>query len=130
MREFVEDFSTLIVRERSWSWSVIGILYMGLTLIIRNWFMRPVIREARKIKKSWYSDFKDLYLKSALSGWAAYLISLGIVLMLWVQPEIFPLTIPQFLAAVAALFFYILSILMHLQALGVAAAKTLKSIES
>jgi len=130
MEEWIQKFSDLIAGDRTWSWCVIGILYIILTLIIRNWFLHPFVKRARELKHRWYQDLKDLYLKRATAGWIFYIISLVTILVLWSRPQIFPLTVGRTIAIVVALCSYILSIVFHLQALSVATVVTLRRVES
>lgn len=129
MSEFIQNFSIMITEDRSWSWSVVGILYLGLTLIIRNWFLRPLVKLAKDLKRSHYTEIKGAYLKQALSGWMLYLASLALVLVVWIQPKLLPLRAEHVLMLFAAFLCFILSMMLHLQAMAAAGLTTLKRVE-
>lgn len=129
MAEWINDFSDMVVSDRGWSWSFVGILYLLLTMIIRNWFLRPILHNAKELKRHWYHEMKDAYLKRALPGWLCYLSALVIVLFIWSRPQLFPLTLEHAFALLLSVILYFFSILFHVQALGVAAVVTLKRIE-
>ena len=129
MNEWIQEFSKIIVTQREWTWSVIGILYMSLTLIIRNWVLRSLIRDAKDLKRSHYSDFKENYLKLAFNGWIFYFASVVIVLFVWTQKDLWPLKTIHASLLVAAGVSYLLSITSHVHAIGFAAIATLKKSE-
>ena len=130
MEAWIKQISDMIIQDRTWSWSVIGFLYLLLTLIVRNWFLSPFIKRAKELKHRWYQDIKDLYLKSALTGWIFYLISFVIVILIWIRPQFLPLSLFHRAALAVAVLSYFLSIILHLQALGVASVVILRRIES
>jgi len=128
--ERIDHISEMILIDRTWSWSIIGIFYLGLTLIVRNWFLSAIVKRAKELKGRWYQDIKDLYLKRALTGWIFYLMSFAIILLLWVRPDFLPLTPVDWFSLVLAMVFYFISVLLHMQALGVAAVVTMRRLES
>jgi hypothetical protein len=128
--EKIDYIAEMILIDRTWSWSIIGMLYLGLTLIIRNWFMSSIIKRAKELKGRWFQDIKDLYLKRALAGWILYLISFAIILLLWIRPDFLPLTPVDWFSLVLAMITYFISVLLHVQALGVAAVVTMRRLES
>lgn len=129
MKELIQQFSDMVVIDRGWSWSVIGILYLGLTLILRNWFLSPVIDRVKLLKRAHAQIVKDAYLKQAAYGWIFYLIAFLIVIALWREKNLLPITLKQLAAAVTALFCYIFSIVLHLQAVGAAGIVALRHLE-
>ena len=102
---------------------------MGITLIIRAWFLRPITRLVKDLKRNHHSEIKEEYLKRALSGWLFYLASLLLVLFVWSRPNLLPLSVGLALELLLAVICYVLSILLHLQALGAAAVLTMKRVE-
>ncbi|MFZ5803019.1 MAG: hypothetical protein ACOY3K_07935 [Candidatus Omnitrophota bacterium] len=130
MNEWVQSFSDLITTQRAWSWSFIGILYVVLTQIIRGWLLRPIWSRAREIKRNWFREFQDLYLKRSVAGWFFYLASFALVMLFWVQKQLLPLDGFDLLALLTAVVLYVISLLSHVQAMGVAAVVILKKAET
>lgn len=130
MDEMIQKFSNLMINDRDWSWSVIGILYLILTLIIRNAFMRPLNVHLKELKRRWGKEIKDAYSKHSIVGWFFYFVSFGGVLFAWSRPDILPLTFKMTAGLVLIFVAYLLSILFHVQALGLACAEILRRMES
>ncbi len=129
MTEWFQNFRDLVLTERYWSWSVIGIVYICVTMVIRGWVIRPVIAPAKELKHRLYHDMKDYYLKKAAPGWFFYFASLIIVILVWIRPDFNPGHFLYKMAFLSAFACYGLSLLMHLQALAMAAVAALRRLE-
>ncbi len=130
MMDYIQAISDIVVWDRAWSWSVMGICYVGLSLIIRNFFLRPIVARAKNLKRAWYNDIKDNYNNRSIAGWIFYIFSLLLLIYIWTRPRLFPLDLNQILALAGAVFCYLFSILLHVQAFGTSSIITLKKIES
>jgi hypothetical protein len=124
----LKTYWDVVLAERSWSWSLIGILYLGITLFLRSLLLSPIVRKAKDLNRAPYHEFRSAYLKRAAVGWVFFLASFLIVIGLWSSGSYFPLTVKEALAILGAMLSYILSILFHLQALGIAAVIALKQM--
>ena len=126
MLETIRSYFDVILVERSWSWTLIGILYLLFGLMVRGWFINPVLSHAKLLEKQVYQKIKLLYLKRSILGWIFFLVSLIIFVLLWNREPLFPLTVMKAFTILGAVACFILSILFHLQALAVATIHILK----
>ena len=128
MDESLKATLEAILKERSWSWTVIGIAYLITGLTVRGWFLRPLIRRSKELHRKVYRHLKGAYLQRSVWGWIFFMLSFVIVVMLWNVAATFPITLEEAEAALAALVSFILSIIFHLEAFGMAAVATLKQV--
>ena len=125
MKESIQSYLQLIVTERNWSWTLIGILYIVLALAIRGWFVGPLFRAAKSSNRHLYGEIKTAYLRNSLWGWIFFLIPLIVFIVTWYRKELFPITIQDAAITLAATASFVLSIMLHMKAFGVAAIQTL-----
>lgn len=123
----MENYFELMKMERYWSWSVIVIGYMIVTLLIRQLFFRGVVRNTKKIDPQLYSGVKKIYLHSSLGGWLIYLLSILCVVTVWVGTKTGKLEgIPFLLYWTVTPSLFFLSIILHFNALTRAMLTTLQ----
>ncbi len=115
-----------ILNERTWSWTVIGIAYLLIALIIRGWFLAPLARKTRELDRKQNHELKAAYLKRSFLGWIFFLIPFFVLIKLWNSVFTFPITVQDALTVLGGVVSFIISIILHLQAFGVAAIETLK----
>lgn len=118
-------YADLIVSERTWSWAVVGIVYLVGTLFIRSAIFRGLVRETKQTDPHLYSETKRLYLKNCITGWVVFSVSFFLIIGVWIGwknslVEKGPLAL--FCLLLPLLFF--LSIILHL----IAYAEALLSI--
>ena len=116
-----------ILNERGWSWTLIGIAYLVIGLVIRGWFLAPLTRKSRELDRKQNHELKAAYLKRSFFGWVFFLIPFFILIKLWNSVVTFPVTVEDALTAFGGVVSFIISIVLHLQAFGVAAIDTIKS---
>ncbi len=126
--DLIKDYFDLILRERNWSWSLIGIVYMIAALIVRSLFLSPMVRKAKELNRTPYEELKKAYLKRAPLGWVFFLFSFLLMIGVWNRATSFPLNIKEALAILGIFVTYAFSIVYHLQALGVGAIIALKRV--
>jgi len=124
----IQTYWEIIIAERNWSWSLLGIAYLIVTMILRRMAMGPLIRRLKDLNRSQFEEIKAIYLKKSIFGWIIYLVSFIVVIGMWSREALFPLTVNEAGAVLGALVGFILSILFHVQALGTAAIVTLKDV--
>ena len=109
--------SEVLLVERQWSWAVIGIVYLVLTVVIRQLFFRPLVREAKEVDPAIYPVVRGLYLKKSLTGWILYAGSFFLALAAWMN---FDLILKEKTLSVLFCFLlpllYLLSVIFHIQA--------------
>ena len=128
MKEFLKPYLDAVLQGRDWSWTLVGLIYLIAGLIIRSWFLKPVVRRAKELDKKVYRQVKGEYLSRSVWGWLFFLITFMILVGLWNSSSGFPITEKQALLALAALASFILSIIFHLGAFAAAAIVTLKKV--
>lgn len=129
MNETLKTYWDVIWIERDWSWTVIGIAYTILWLIVRGLFLGELIRKAKELEKRFYREIRGEYLKRSILGWLLFLVPLVILILFWQQGRVFLPSTPEdtLLILIAALSF-ILSILLHVRAFGLAAIVAMKQV--
>ena len=117
----LNHYCRLILTERSWSWTVVGIAYILTGLLIRGFFIGPVERLAKKASRPMYDEIKSAYLIRAVWGWIFFLIPLVIFCGLWYRGAILPLSVQDAPVILIGIIGFTLSILFHLRAFAAAA---------
>ena len=128
MAEALKPYFDLILDQRDWSWAVIGLFYLLAALVIRSWFLNPLVRRAKDLDRKVYRELTKIYLKQSVWGWLSFLSSFLIVVVLWSTATAFPITLKQALLVLAALCGFVLSIILHGIAFGTAALLVLKRV--
>ena len=124
--EILKSYWDIVITERSWSWSIVGILYLVSGYVIRGWFMRSLAVAAKSLELKQYQKFKQAYLRRSLVGWVLFLIPLAILAVFWMQTDLLPISGKEAIALLAALSLFILSIMFHLGAFARAGLDTLR----
>jgi len=125
MSEFINSYLKIIWEERFWSWSVIGILYLIAGWTVRGWFLNSLHRSARSLKSKYYHDVKQAYLRRSLTGWFFFFLPLIIFTYIWNQTAGHQLTALYTVALGVGILSFIVSILAHLRAFGLATLSVL-----
>lgn len=120
----VQPYLDLILRERSWSWAVVCMLYILAAFFVRGWFVGPVSAQMKGLDGKIKHKVKKAYLKRAMLGWLLFFLPLVSILYYW-QKAFAPIAIRESWLIGFSILSFILSILLHLQALGTAALVTL-----
>ena len=126
--EFLNPYSTIILNERSWSWTLIGIAYLIAAFIIRGWFLKPLVARAKECDRASWQAIKRIYLKHSIWGWVFFLIPLVIFVILWYRGLASGSIENAILLLGLAGACFFLSILIHLQVFGSAVISVLKQI--
>ncbi len=125
---FIQPYIDAVMRERSWSWAVVCLLYILAALFVRGWFMGPLFTQLKMVEKKEAHKLKSFYLKYSLLGWIFFFLPLLVIVFYW-QKDTIPFEIQDSLLVGAGAVSLVLSILLHLQAFGTAALMTLESTE-
>ena len=110
----VESYYDLMFRERIWSWSCIGIVYLIVTLVIRQFLFSKVLQETKNLDPNLFNGVKRLYLKNSVGGWIVYSLSFFLVVAIWIAwkgEAVAPRTLIFFSMLLPILYF--LSIILH-----------------
>ena len=78
-----DELIQTILRERQWSWSVIGLLSVFLTLLLRAVFLGGILRSMKIRNRSWYRRTLSHYQKRSIIGWIFFGLLNLIVILLW-----------------------------------------------
>jgi len=128
MPELAKNYLDMLLTERSWSWTVIGIVYLLLAMIIRSWFLAPIAIHVKTLKGAISRELKGHYMKRAFWGWIFFIFSFLIVIGLWSSGSVWPFTPKELLAAAAGIVSFVFFIIFHVEAIGIGAVKTLKRV--
>ena len=124
MITMIKPYLDIILAERSWSWSLIGILYVLAAFFVRSWFMNSLVWKAKQLDKSLYAAVKAAYLKRSVLGWFLFFMPLALFTLFW--QNMIPEKDKQFLIICGGTASFVLSIILHLKAFGLGALTVLK----
>lgn len=123
----IRTFIEFLLAERLWSWSVAGIAYLVLTLVLRHCAFGSLPRELRSIDSELNHAVKKLYLRNSIAGWVLYLISFLLVIGVWIgwrEPRV-PIGALALFCLLLPLLFG-LSVILHLRAFAQAILTALR----
>lgn len=126
--EQIRPYLRAILTEREWSWALAGAVYIMVALVIRGWFLKPIVRRARELDRKTYRSLKNAYLTRSVWGWLFFFISFLILVGLWNAEEELRVSENHIPLLATALGSFILSILFHIGAFAVAAIVTLRKV--
>ena len=112
----MNDYFNLILTERQWSWALVGILYLVITLLIRLFVFRVIAGETRALDGSVYSSVRTLYQKNSIGGWVLFATSFLLVVTVWIGSQ---KAIPQSLLLLVCFILpvlFLFSIILHILA--------------
>lgn len=73
----------MVLTQRTWSWTVIGIAYLLVFLAFRSFFLHTLIKRARALNSKWFHEIKKVYSKKCFSGWILFAISFLMLVFFW-----------------------------------------------
>ncbi|MFH0986312.1 MAG: hypothetical protein V1882_12415 [Candidatus Omnitrophota bacterium] len=120
----------MILTQRTWSWALVGIVYLLVFLVARSFFLHPLIKRARALNSKWYHEIKKVYTKKCIAGWILFMVSFLILIFFWQtsnlkQPSLYEVGM-VFLIILTLLF----TIISQLIALSVSVLHVLKQLEN
>jgi hypothetical protein len=119
-----------VLTQRTWSWALVGIGYLLVFLLVRSFFLHPLVQRARALNSKWYQEIKKVYMKKCIAGWILFLVSFLILIFFWQTANFKQASLYEvgmvFLIILAVLF----AILSHLIAFGISAIHVLKQLEN
>lgn len=120
----------MILTQRVWSWTVIGIGYLLAFLILRSFFLHGLIKRSRGLNSKWYHALKKVYMKKCIGGWILFLVSFLILIFFWQTANLQQISLYEvgmiFLIILTILF----SIMSHLIAFSTSLIHVLKQLEN
>ncbi len=125
----LQSYVDAILSGRDWSWAIVGILYVLAAFFVRGWFMNVLSGEAKKLSRDSWHRIKKSYLGASLVGWLFFFFPLGVIVLIW-RREMFPLPFDNRYLILAGCVSFVLAVLLHLQAFGLASIEALKELEN
>lgn len=126
MPEPLRNYLEIILQERNWSWALLGMVYLLAAMMVRGWVMAPLVSRAKELEREHWQRIKWHYLRHAALGWFFFLVPLFLLIMLWYQKGTASLTVGDLWVILLACLSFMLSVLSHLQAFGIATLRTLR----
>lgn len=124
MITLIKPYLDVVMAERSWSWSLIGILYVLAAFFVRSWFMNSPVWKAKHLDKSVYGAVKAAYLRRSILGWIFFFLPLALLILYW--QKMIPVKLEEKWVAAAGAACLVISILLHLRAFALGAIAVLK----
>ena len=81
--ENLTNLWNMVLTQRVWSWTVVGIAYLLVFLVVRSFFLHTLIKRARSLNSKWFHEVKKAYTKKCISGWILFLVSFLILIFFW-----------------------------------------------
>lgn len=126
MTEPLKNYMDVVLTQRDWSWAIIGIAYLIIALSIRSWFTSPLVRRVKDLDKKQAREIKKIYLENSIFGWFFFIIPFFIITWLWYNQLHLPMSVQEALILLGAFASFVLSIIAHIIAFGLAAMSVLK----
>ena len=128
MREFFASYFDLILKERFWSWTLVGIVYLVFAFLLRAWFLGSMVQRAKELPPRYYHDVKHSYLRKSFWGWFFFFLPVILLTTVWNQAENMPPQGLYLLLSILAAVSMVWSIMIHMRAFSEAATLVLKRV--
>ena len=124
--DLIPIYVKLILKEREWSWTLIGALYLLVTIFIHLVFFQGLTRETKQVDSNLYPAVRSAYLKHSLAGWILYFLSFLFVIAVWIAWKGRIELIPAVTFCLVLPFLFFLSLLLHMKAYAKALLSVLR----
>ncbi len=124
----IQSYVDAILSGRDWSWTVVGILYVLAAYFVRGWFVNPLSQKSRILSKASWHQVKSHYLNASFLGWIFFFFPLALIALVWRKTAL-PVPVDNRYLILAGCISFVLSVVLHLQAFGLAAVAALKDFE-
>ena len=125
MMTAIQPYLDMILKERSWSWAVICLLYILAALFVRGWFTGSATAQIKLLDRPTSHALMSYYVKASIWGWLFFLIPLILIVIYWRKDALPIVPKDEFLIFLGAVSLTA-AIILHLQAYATAALKTLR----
>ena len=129
----MENLATLwnmLLTQRTWSWTVIGIGFLLVFLLVRSFFLRGLIKRARALNSKWFHEIKKAYTKKCIGGWVLFLISFLMVIFFWQTANLQQASLYEVGMVFLIVLTVLLAIMSQVIAFGVSVIHVLKQVEN
>ncbi len=121
----IQPYIDMILKERSWSWAVVCLLYVLAALFVRGWFTGSVTAQIKLLDKKISQSLMSSYVKSSIWGWLFFFLPLILIIIYW-RKDALPIVPKDGLLILLGLASLTAAIILHLQAYAAAALMTLR----
>lgn len=125
-----ENLWNMVLTQRVWSWTVIGIGHLILFLLVRSFFLHGLIKRARSVNSKWYHEIKKVYMKKCAAGWILFLVSFLILILFWQTANLKQASLYEVGMVFLITFTVLFAIISHLIAFGTSVIYVLKQLEN
>lgn len=126
----IKNFWEIILTQRAWSWTLLGITYLLVYLLIRHIFILGIIRRAKTLNSKWFHEIKKVYVKKCIAGWILFIISFLIFVFFWQTANLKAPSLYEIGMGFLILLTILFSIMSHLIALNISSIHVLKQLEN
>lgn len=124
--DMIKENLSLMMTDRQLSWPIAALIYTLLSIFIRGFFVRTLLGRVYELKRAYRKEIKHLYLRRAMWGWLAFVVSIVLFIFNWVAPAPVEGHKKCFGLLVACAVFNVLFILIHVQSIGWASLTVFK----
>ncbi len=126
----IKSFWDMVLTQRTWSWAVVGIAYLIVFLLVRNFFFHSLLSRARALNSKWYQEIKKVYVKKCIPGWVLFLVSFMLVIFFWRSANLKQPSLYEASMVCIIVLTILLSITSHLIAFASSTVHVLKQLEN
>jgi len=120
----------MVLTQRTWSWTVLGIAYLIVFLLFRNFFFHGLLQRAKALNSKWYQEIKKAYIKKCVPGWVFFLASFLILIFFWQTANLKHPSLYEAAMVCLIVLTGLLSVIFHLIAFATSTVYVLKQLEN
>jgi hypothetical protein len=125
----MKEFWDMVITQRAWSWSLIGIAYLFVYLLVRHFFLCRLIKGTKALHSKWYNEVKRFYARQCIGGWILFMASFLLLIFFWETANLKQASLYEAAMCVLIILTVLLSIISHLVGFGIALLHLLKHLE-
>ena len=120
----------MVLTQRSWSWAMMGIAYLIVYLLVRNFFFHNLLKRAKALNSKWYQEIKKVYVKKCAPGWILFLVSFMLFIFFWQSANLHQLSLYEAAMICLIVLSVLFSVISHLIAFAMSTIHVLKQLEN
>ena len=120
----------MILTQRSWSWAMVGIAYLIVYLLVRNFFFHSLLKRAKALNSKWYQEIKKVYVKKCIPGWVLFLASFMLFIFFWQSANLQQFSLYEAAMVCLIVLTILFSVISHLIAFAMSTVHVLKQLEN
>jgi len=125
----IKPYIDIVLTGQDNTWSIIAILIIITSLLLRGLILNPLTRRARELPRKDYKRIKAYYLKRSIWGWFFFILFIITSLAVWRAGLSLPFDYAEILLMLCLVVSYSLTIIFHLMAFGAGALHAIREMK-